>query len=105
MSWLFFQEDWSLLHKCTFDGINKIITVGPNTSTVSVRTDIYSDWKEWSQIRDNAKFLPAIRTTGGDPIGGGAFTGDVYFLINGSIILVWLMVLSILMIIQAHLFK
>jgi len=31
---------------------------------------------------DNSKYLDAIRVSGGDPIGGGAFTGDVYFLIN-----------------------
>ena len=71
-------------HSCIFDGENKLIYVNPNVSAISVKEDVYSDWKEWSQVRDHAKFLPAIRTTGGDPIGDtGEFTGDVYFLING----------------------
>jgi hypothetical protein len=88
MSWLYFQDDWALNHVCTFDGVNKIITVGPNTSILNVKKEIYSDWKEWQLLRDNSKYLPAIRSTGGDPIGGGAFTGDVYFLINGWRILI-----------------
>lgn len=70
-------------HSCIFDGENKLIYVNPAIASISVKEDIYSDWKEWSQVRDHAKFLPAIRTTGGDPVGGGEYTGDVYFLING----------------------
>lgn len=78
------QEGFYGEHKCIFDGENKLIYVNPNISEISVKDDVYSDWKEWTQVRDHAKFLPAIRTTGGDPIGNtGEFTGDVYFLING----------------------
>jgi hypothetical protein len=69
--------------KCTFDGLNKIIYVNPDVTELSIRDDVYSNWKEWVQVRDNSKFAPAIRTTGGDPVGSGQFTGDVYFLING----------------------
>lgn len=81
-------DDWLLFHSVTFDGINKLIIINANESSISVKEDIYSSWKEWASLRDNAKFLPAIRTTGGDPIGGGQFTGDVYFLINGWRIIV-----------------
>lgn len=71
-------------HKCVFDGENKLIYVNPAVSNIKVKEDVYSDWKEWSQVRDHSKFPPAIRTSGGDPIGDtGEFTGDVYFLING----------------------
>lgn len=70
-------------HVCIFDGENKLIYVNPEINFVSVKEDIYSDWKEWTQVRDNSKYPPAIRVTGGDPIGGGLYTGDVYFLING----------------------
>jgi hypothetical protein len=76
------QEDWLLYHKVIFDGINRLIIIDPNESSISVKNDIYSSWKEWTRLRDNTKFLPAIRTTGGDPVGGGQSTGDVYFLIN-----------------------
>lgn len=68
--------------KAIFDGENRIIRIDPTVSELNVKEDIYSAWKEWIQVRDNAKFLPAIRTTGGDPIGEGDFTGDIYFLIN-----------------------
>ena len=71
-------------HKCIFDGENKLIYVNPLVDAVSVKEDVYSNWKEWTQVRDNAKFPPAIRVTGGDPIAGTtSFTGDTYFLING----------------------
>lgn len=71
-------------HNVIFDGENKLIYVNPNVSSISVKEDVYSDWKEWIQVRDNSKFPPAIRTTGGDPIGTtGSYTGDTYFLING----------------------
>jgi hypothetical protein len=73
---------WELYHKVTFDGENRLIIVNPDVTELDVKIDIYSDWKEWIQTYDYAKFPPAIRTTGGDPIGGGEFTGDVYFLIN-----------------------
>lgn len=76
------QEDWLLYHKVVFDGLNRLIYINPDEPVISVKTDIYSSWKEWARLRDNAKFLPAIRTTGGDPVGGGQFTGDVYFMIN-----------------------
>lgn len=78
-----FWDYWDLYHKVTFDGVNKLIIVNPGETSISVKTDIYSDWKEWIQIYDNAKFEPAIRTTGGDPVGGGQYAGDMYFLING----------------------
>jgi hypothetical protein len=81
-------EDWELYHKVVFDGINRLIIITPNASSISVKTDIYSAWKEWLSLRDNAKFLPAIRTTGGDPTGNSQYTGDVYFLINNWRILV-----------------
>lgn len=69
--------------KVVFDGINKLIIINPEVTSLRVKEDIYSNWKEWAQVRDNSKFLPAIRTTGGDPVGGGQFAGDIYFTING----------------------
>jgi hypothetical protein len=34
-------------------------------------------------LDDHTKFLPAFRSIGGDPLGGGLFAGDLYFLTNG----------------------
>ena len=70
-------------HHCIFDGENKVIFVNPNIYSIDVKEDLYSNWKEWTQVRDNSKFPPAIRSTGGDPVGGGKYSGDIYFLING----------------------
>lgn len=69
--------------KCTFDGINKQIIVNPGETEISVKQDLYSAWKEWVQVRNNARYLPAFRTIGGDPVGGGQYAGDIYFLKNG----------------------
>ena len=81
--WAAWSPDWALYDKVDFDGINKIIYVHPEVTTLDIRGDVYTSWVDWVSLRDNLKFLPAIRTTGLDSIGGGVYTGDVYFLING----------------------
>lgn len=81
--WGAWSEDWALGSKVDFDGINKIIYVHPEVTTLDIRTEVYSAWIDWVVLRDNSKFLPALRYTGFDPIGGGNYTGDSYFLING----------------------
>lgn len=81
--WGAWSPDWALNNKIDFDGASKIIYVHPEVTTLDIRTDVYSGWIDWVVLRDNSKFLPAIRYTGYDPIGGGTFTGDTYFLING----------------------
>lgn len=74
--------------KVVFDGPNKKIYVVPDSGSISVKEDIYSNWKEWVQVRDHAKYEQAIRVSGGDPIADGTTTGDIYFLINGWQIIV-----------------
>lgn len=69
--------------KVVFDGDNKLIIINSGNPTINIKQDIYSTWKQWVQVSDNTKYLPALRTTGGDPIGGGQYTGDIYFTING----------------------
>lgn len=81
--WGAWSPDWALGNKVDFDGINKIIYVHPEVTTLDIRYDVYSAWVDWVVLRDNMKFLPAVRYTGYDPIGGGKYTGDTYFLING----------------------
>ena len=69
--------------KVSFDGVNKLIIVNTNETALSVREDLYSDWKEWAASSDNLKFLPAFRAVGGDEISTGIYVGDYYFLMNG----------------------
>jgi hypothetical protein len=83
MLWQYFGEQWILNQKVNFDGVLKRITIAPGVTTLSVKVDLYSDWKEWSLIYDNMKYLPAFRSIGGDPVGGGLYAGDMYFLMNG----------------------
>lgn len=81
--WACWSDNWTLYHKVTFDGENKLIIINPNETNISVKRDIYSSWKEWVQQYDHAKFLPALRNIGGDPVGSGLYAGDIYLLING----------------------
>lgn len=79
-----FWDLWSLYHKVTFDGVNRIITVNEGVTELDIKVDVYSDWKEWTQTYpEYAGFLPAIRSVGGDPTIAGQYAGDIYFLING----------------------
>lgn len=87
--WAAYGDQWALNHPVTFDGINKRIYVAPSVTTLDVKQDIYSSWKEWMRLYDNAKYLPALRTIGGDPVGVGKYAGDIYFLLNG-----WKIVIS-----------
>jgi hypothetical protein len=65
----------------TLNGTAKTITVNTGVSAITIKKDVYSAWKSWVLTDTNAKFLPAVRTIGGDPVGGGLY--DVYFLMNG----------------------
>lgn len=67
----------------TFDGPNKLIIVNNGITSLDVQVDLYSDWKEWVLLSDNSKYLPAFAATGGEPIGGGLYTGQTYIVING----------------------
>lgn len=87
--WSAFGDQWALNHPVTFDGNARRIYISPNISTINVRADIYSNWKEWTQLYDNSKFPAAFRATGGDPTISGEYSGDIYFLINN-----WQLVIS-----------
>lgn len=65
----------------SFDGPNKVIVLASGATEVNV-SEIYSRWKDWVQTSDNAKFLPAFREVGGDPLGGGTFAAINIFIRN-----------------------
>lgn len=87
-TWTNWWDDWLLYHKVTIDGPTRRIYINPDVASLDVKADIYSAWKRWMRIRDHAKYLPAFRTTGGDPVGDGLYSGDIYFLINNWQIIV-----------------
>lgn len=69
-----------------FDGPTKIIQepAGVGDTSFDVGEDLYSAWKRWLLLSDNAKYDPAFAVEGGTPIGAtGLFTGTTYILVNG----------------------
>lgn len=68
----------------TFDGAERLATLTAGTLTLSVH-DIYSRWKDFVKIGDNAKYAPMFSTVGGDPIDQAEGTSiPLYaFLANG----------------------
>jgi len=65
----------------TFDGPNLRILIDDLTD-LDAGGDIYSDWKEWVKLSDNAKFTQAFDTTGGDPTRPGQTISPYFFLRN-----------------------
>lgn len=68
----------------TFDGPNKIITeISASGDNELSFQEIYSEWKEWVLLSDNAKFDQAISVIGGDSISGSLSLGSTFFMENG----------------------
>lgn len=63
-----------------FDAAAKRIIL--DTTSVTA-TELYSRWCDWLLLSDNAKYLPAFRSTGGDDLGGGLLIPPYFFLTNG----------------------
>lgn len=81
--WAGYWDYWELNHKVTFDGENSIIYINSDASDINVARDLYSASKEWLSTYDYAKYLPPLRSIGGDPTVGGDFAGAIFFLTNG----------------------
>lgn len=66
----------------TFNGSSKLFLCNAGVTTLDV-TDLYSAWKQWVQSGQGIGFLPMFEAIGGQPLPGGLFAGQSYFLING----------------------
>lgn len=64
----------------TLDAATKRIILD---STAVTAQQIYAAWVDWLVLSDNAKYLPAFRSAGGDELGGGLLIPAYYFLLNG----------------------
>jgi hypothetical protein len=71
------------MQKFTVDGVNSRLIAKAGVTEVDVQVDLYSDAKEHWLTTDDSKFEFPFRTVAGDPIGGGKYVGDHYFLGNG----------------------
>jgi len=65
----------------TFNGNTKLIVIDNGVTSLTA-LDIYSDWKEWVLLTDNAKYVQAFSVLGGDPLPGSRFLGTTIFLEN-----------------------
>lgn len=65
-----------------FDGPNKRINCLSGTTTLDM-VEVYSSWKEWMLLSDNAKYQFAFTVIGGDEIAPGEYLGRTFFLENG----------------------
>jgi hypothetical protein len=66
----------------TFDGAAKLIICEPGVTEIDVEADVYSAWKRWMTLSDNAKWPIAMRTVGGDPLSDTKDLGATFFLLN-----------------------
>lgn len=80
---MLFYERFIDPFKVTFDGLNKLIIINDGQTVINIKNDIYSTWKRWMIERKNAQWTQAMSTVGGQPLPGGGFLGDTYFLENG----------------------
>ena len=70
----------------SFDGPNKCIDIvfGAGESAFSLDVKYYySRWKDWMLVGTNSKYLQAMSSAGGDPLGGTQYLGAAFFLENG----------------------
>lgn len=85
-AWAYNWNEWLLYHKVIFDGENRLIYIDPSVDIIDVQIDLYSAWKEWMIVSQQAsgatKWVAAMRSTGGDPTATGNL-GRTFFLING----------------------
>ncbi len=65
----------------TFDGPNRLIVCNAGTTGI-VLADLWSRFKVWL-LADNAGYLPAFDTVGGDPIDAGTRVPLYLFIKNG----------------------
>lgn len=63
-----------------FDGPNKQIVLDAVTTSYTA-VDIYSRWKDWVST-NNAQYLEAFGSVGGDPLGGGQVAPAYIFVRN-----------------------
>lgn len=64
-----------------FDGGALEITL-PAIGSFDAKLNLYSAWKYWVTLGDNAKYPPAFDTTGGDELGAGKKISPYFFCRN-----------------------
>lgn len=85
--WLPTDEGGHPGQKVAFDGATKTIFVNEGVTTLDVKVDLYSAWKEWNlfsvEAPDARVWDKAFTAVGGDPITDQQNLGTTFFLENG----------------------
>jgi hypothetical protein len=82
--WGAWQSQWLSNSKVDFDGLNKLIIVHPEVTSLDIRSEVYSSWINWMAYSgDNQKWPFAMRYSGMDALPGGGESGGVFFTTNG----------------------
>jgi len=66
----------------SFDGTTKVVSLTAGTTSLDA-ADLYSAWKDWVLVGDNAKYLQGMSVVGGDPISSTNSIAPYFFLTNG----------------------
>ncbi len=66
-----------------FNGPNLEIILTESTGVLNIKVDIYSAWKDWIRLLDNAKYPQMFRTVGGDPIDTDNNIPGYFYLMSG----------------------
>jgi|SRR6056300_283341 len=73
--------------KVSWDGRNRIIYVNEGVTSLDVKIDIYSAWKEWvlasPEYPTASTWKEAISAIGGEPLNDTLNVGSTFFLENG----------------------
>lgn len=71
------------MSKIEFYGETKLIVINDGYTSINVKEELYSVWKDWAITGLNSQWEQAFSSTGGDDLGGGQFLGGYFFLENG----------------------
>ena len=66
----------------TFNGADLCIELETLVTSVDAKVDLYSEWKDWFKLSDNAKYPFAFGTTGGDSTTATGTVAPFFFLRN-----------------------
>lgn len=68
----------------TFDPVTRVISeISVGGDNILSAVEVYSEWKDWLRVSDNAKYPFAFSYVGGDPITETVSVGSTFFLENG----------------------
>lgn len=69
--------------KFNFDGPNKIVHILPDVTNINVKDELYSDYSNWYNEANNARFELGMEAVGNIPVSDVQSTTEFFFFING----------------------